>query len=520
MRNPTLILIPAACALAAGDTASARAHYDRVLARRTVPLLQEVLRFPTVAGNAAAQAAQKAWLLELGTELGFVVRDAGKVTEIELPASTPGPAPVLGLVVHGDVQPVDDHWTLPPFSGTVKKGRMLGRGAADDKGPLVQALMTMKALKEAGAPRTHVVRLLVGSDEESTNEDIATYLKEHRAPDLSLVLDANFTVTVGEKAWTAFWVDTPLGNRGEGPLQVLSLEAGLAPSIVPDRAEIRIGLGPGGRPEQLDLLQARLARKSPGKDLRTELRREAELFVTRQDGTCVSRPEALVLVVHGRAAHGGVNLEGGRNALVGLARLLDGELPAGGADDLLSIVRLAGQDIYGSSLGLPRHPVFGPTTVNPATLKAQADGAHRLFINLRRTPALSAEALRKQLESLVEGANARTGAHMKPGGWWEDEPLAFDPEAKLVKRLLRAYERGTGRAEGPNISGGGTYAKRLPNAIAFGMWFPESGPYPGHDVDERVPVRDLHRGVHVLLEALGDLGDLACSEPLKEPFKP
>lgn len=489
-------------ALPAGDTKEARRHYDRHLARRTVPLLQEVLRFPTVAGNAKAHAEQKAWLMKLGTDLGFIVRDAGMVTEIELPG--PAGAPVLGLVAHGDVQPVDDHWTIEPFSGAVKRGRVLDRGAADDKGPIIQALLAMKALREGGGRLTHTVRLLVGSNEESGSADMAAYLKDHQAPDLSLVLDADFTVTVGEKAWVGFWVDSPLAARAEGGLQPETLDAGLAPSIVPDRALARFPLA-----EDAAAFRARLLKKTLPSGLRLQV----------QDGpeTGVLKPRALEVTVLGRAAHGGVNLEGGRNALVGLARLLEGELPKGGADDLLAFVRLVGQDLYGTALGLPRHPVFGPITVNPALLKRNENGTYRVFTNLRRTPALDGPALKALLEKIVTDFNARTGAQLTTGGWWGDEPLVFDPNAKVVRRLLKAYERGTGQAKGPGISGGGTYAKRLPHAIAFGMWFPDSGPYPGHDVDEYVPLKDLHRGVHVLLEALGDL---ACNPPLKEPFKP
>jgi acetylornithine deacetylase/succinyl-diaminopimelate desuccinylase-like protein len=48
------------------------------------------------------------------------------------------------------------------------------------------------------------------------------------------------------------------------------------------------------------------------------------------------------------------------------------------------------------------------------------------------------------------------------------------------------------------------------------MWLPGK-PYPGHDVDERIPVADLDRGVGILLEALTDL---ACSPPLVDPFRP
>jgi succinyl-diaminopimelate desuccinylase len=78
------------------------------------------------------------------------------------------------------------------------------------------------------------------------------------------------------------------------------------------------------------------------------------------------------------------------------------------------------------------------------------------------------------------------------------------------------YVRATGENAPPAISGGGTYAKRIPNSIAFGMWFPGK-PYPGHDVDEQITVRDLNRGVSVLIEALSDI---ATSEPMRDPFKP
>ncbi|HJW09828.1 MAG TPA: M20/M25/M40 family metallo-hydrolase, partial [Holophagaceae bacterium] len=254
MRILTAALLPLiAASLVGQDAAAARRYYDAKLAARTVPLLQEVLRFPTVAGDTKAWESQKAWLLKTGKDLGFEVQDAGRVTEIELPG--PKGSPVLGLVVHGDVQPVDDHWTIRPFDGVVKDGQVLGRGAADDKGPLVQALLAMKALKEAGAPRTYTLRLLMGSDEESTNLDMAEYLKTHEAPAFSLVLDSAFPVVVGEKAWNALTVETKVEVQStcEGCMGwVGHLEAGLAPSIVPDTARLELvglaamKLGKGG----------------------------------------------------------------------------------------------------------------------------------------------------------------------------------------------------------------------------------------------------------------------------------
>src|SRR5438067_4890655 len=214
-------------------------HYDGVESKRLVPLLTEVLRFPTTATDPEAHQQQRAWLGKTARDLGLTFRDAGKVAEIELPATRNG-APVLGLVVHGDVVPVDaDAWSFPPFSGRVADGFVLGRGSADDKGPLVQALLAMAALERSGVRRTHTIRLLVGSDEESGSTDMTEYLKNHAPPDYSLVLDSNFPVVVGEKAWNAVTVTTALAERdGSKPYVITKLNGGLATSIVPDNAEI------------------------------------------------------------------------------------------------------------------------------------------------------------------------------------------------------------------------------------------------------------------------------------------
>jgi acetylornithine deacetylase/succinyl-diaminopimelate desuccinylase-like protein len=56
----------------------------------------------------------------------------------------------------------------------------------------------------------------------------------------------------------------------------------------------------------------------------------------------------------------------------------------------------------------------------------------------------------------------------------------------------------------------------MTNPVAFGMWFPGK-PYPGHDVDEKIEVADLQRGLDVLIEALRDL---AAGPPLQDPLRP
>jgi succinyl-diaminopimelate desuccinylase len=471
-------------------------HYEKHEAPHLVPMLTEVIGFRTHAYDAEAHVAQKQWLMKVAKEFGFVARDAGKITEIELPG--PEGAPILGLVIHGDVQPAEaDAWSFDPFTGRVENGYVLGRGAADDKGPLIQTLLAMKALEQSGVPRTHTLRLLVGSEEESSASEMGEYLKTHAPPDYSLVLDSEFPVVVGEKAWDGLGLTTAIAERAgvAKPYRVLSIDAGLSPSIVPDRAEVRLGWT--GERLNWDPLLAELEaakKKLP----------EGTRLAMNADG------EILRVVAYGKSAHAGVNIRGGRNALVALAIALEGKLPSGGVDDLLAFTRLAGKDIHGTGLGLTTNdPIWGRYDVNVATVKMVENDPKQvmLYINLRRTPPRNGAQSKKYLEEFVAKFNAAQGSALvvdAEKSYFSDEPLSFDPEAKIVKRLMRVYETATGEKAKPAISGGGTYAKRLPNAIAFGMWFPGK-PYPGHDVDEKIAIVDLHRGARVLIHALVDI---------------
>src|SRR5688500_16627990 len=106
----------------AANTDRVLQHYEKHQAQKLVPMLSEVIRFRTYADNPDAHAEQKAWLMKTAADLGFIARDAGKITEIELPG--PEGATVLGLVIHGDVQPVhEEARSVLPFHDRVGTGQ-------------------------------------------------------------------------------------------------------------------------------------------------------------------------------------------------------------------------------------------------------------------------------------------------------------------------------------------------------------------------------------------------------------
>lgn len=74
------------------------------------------------------------------------------------------------LLAHQDVVPVEeasaDAWTHAPFEGVIDGGFVWGRGALDDKGPLVAILEAVEALLVEGARPRRTIYLAFGHDEE------------------------------------------------------------------------------------------------------------------------------------------------------------------------------------------------------------------------------------------------------------------------------------------------------------------------------------------------------------------
>ena len=74
------------------------------------------------------------YTLNLGKDMGFRTKNIdGYCGYIEFGEGDE----LLGIVGHLDVVPEGEDWTYPPFSGTVSNGCIFGRGAIDDKGPVM-----------------------------------------------------------------------------------------------------------------------------------------------------------------------------------------------------------------------------------------------------------------------------------------------------------------------------------------------------------------------------------------------
>jgi len=78
-----------------------------------------------------------------------------------------GAGPVVHLNGHFDVVPPGEGWTVDPFGGIVRDGRIHGRGVCDMKAGLAAALFAVEAIQRAGVPLPGTVEISGTVDEES-----------------------------------------------------------------------------------------------------------------------------------------------------------------------------------------------------------------------------------------------------------------------------------------------------------------------------------------------------------------
>ena len=160
--------------------------------------LQALVRVPSVSADPARQAdmrtaadwsppncATRAWPASRSAATGghpvvlAARRDAG-----------PGRPTVL-FYLHYDVQPEGDPalWSAPPYAAVIRGDALIGRGAADDKGPILMLCAALRGLAECGAGLPVNVVVLVDGEEESGSPSLPAFLAG-RAADLAADLVA------------------------------------------------------------------------------------------------------------------------------------------------------------------------------------------------------------------------------------------------------------------------------------------------------------------------------------------
>ncbi|MEX2183472.1 MAG: dipeptidase [Chloroflexota bacterium] len=164
---------------------------------------QAFLRFPSISAlpqHAPDVRAAAAWLAaalqKAGVEHVEVAETGGHPVVYGDWLHADG-APTVLIYGHYDVQPADPLglWTSPPFEPVVVDGRMLARGAADDKGQVHAHVVAAAALLATRGAYPVNVRYVFEGEEESSSVHLDAWLAANHdrlEADVAIISDTGF----------------------------------------------------------------------------------------------------------------------------------------------------------------------------------------------------------------------------------------------------------------------------------------------------------------------------------------
>jgi len=132
-------------------------------------------------------------------------------------------APTVVVYGHYDVQPVDplDEWHTEPFEPVVDGHRLIGRGAADDKGQIHAHVSAAAALLATRDSLPVNVKYVFEGEEESGSAHLDAWLTEHRDrldADAAIISDTGFfegnvpAITLSLRGMTYAQIDVRLAD--------------------------------------------------------------------------------------------------------------------------------------------------------------------------------------------------------------------------------------------------------------------------------------------------------------------
>lgn len=152
-----------------------------------VEKLKEFIRHPSVSADSkfreGMHGAQR-FVSDLLGSMGFSVEVVPTALHPIILASRGGEANWPHVVIYGhyDVQPADplNLWTSPAFEPTIRGNRIYGRGAADNKGPLMTNITAVGRLLEANPNLPLRITFLIEGEEEMGSPSFPKFLEAYK----------------------------------------------------------------------------------------------------------------------------------------------------------------------------------------------------------------------------------------------------------------------------------------------------------------------------------------------------
>lgn len=427
-------------------------------------------------GKGAAECLNK--FINIAENDGFTVKNIDNFAGY----AEYGSGDLIGVLAHLDVVPAGNEslWQYPPFAAEIHDNKLYGRGAMDDKGPLIAAYTAVKILKEAGIKFNKRFRIIAGCDEETSMRCLKRYNETEEMPVFSFSPDANFPAVYAEKGQMQITMKRDFPLQGFEPIKLLGLTCGERVNVVPDTAYAYFSGDLAKIKRQLEEIA--------GDDLEIEYYQDSYLQVKAT----------------GKSAHA-MNPEKGVNAMYKLLHYLAHPSLDYGSWELMLWIRqvafLLNDVSDGKSFGIDCHDdISGILTINLGILRYKTEDLTLKF-DIRYPVTMKSSKMENKINNLAEKMMMLTqiSKHIPP--------LYVDKNNPYLQELLKAYQEVTGDKSEPVAIGGRTYCTMMPNSLSFGANFKDDEEL-AHQNNEYIDLDKFKKLIKIYTKALLNLNNM------------
>lgn len=369
----------------------------------------------------------------------------------------------VGSIGHLDVVPAGNGWQHDPYGAEIIGSLMYGRGTQDDKGPTIAVYYAMKILKDLGVELKHAIKLILGTDEETAWRGVEYYFKKFpEAPVSGFIPDADFPLIYAEKGISRINIEAQVHHS-----DIIEMTGGFRDNMVPDFSEVKLQAN-----KPYDTLF------------------NTYLETRKLQGESILNGKTITLRVHGTSAHGSLPHEGVNAIDLMMKFLIDHE-----ESPFTKLYETyLYDDLYGKKMNIHHQDEeMGPTTANVGVIQIK-NGKALIYLNYRYPFGIEFVDVVSRVKKAFGESEVSVDHHKAI--------IYNDPNSPLVKTLLDVYQTHTGDYESKPFSiGGGTFARAMPNVVAFGAHFLNT-PSNIHQPEESIDLDDLIKATIIYTDAL------------------
>lgn len=450
--------------------------------------LQKLIQIPSVYeksndetkpfGKNANEALE--YMLNLGKKLGFRTKNVdGYCGYIEFGEGEE----LLGIIGHLDVVPTGEGWNYPPFSATIEENKIYGRGAIDDKGPVISALYAMKAVMD-NVKINKRVRLILGLNEENSWKCINYYKEHEEHPTIGFSPDADFPCIYAEKSILTHKISMPYKMENK-EIAIIKIDCNNNPNnVVPRICKVDLKI------DKIDKIDIK------------ELTDKTEEIIKKYNFNIeiIKLSENTIrLTSNGLGAHA-AHPDLGINAISNLIIILD-ELfkNYNEENELLDFfVKYIHIDYNGNKLGINKEDESGKLTLNVGKFEMQDDTIF-ISMNLRIPINTTIEEVQDKFEKIIS-----TYHNLQYKKIASKEHLYIPKDSNLVQTLCKIFNEENNSNLEPIAIGGATYARAFKNCVSFGANMPGEKDMC-HQTNEFISIENLMFATKVYARAIYEL---------------